>query len=51
VILDVPRYDFGWQTNYRLAEPKFMPRGTRMDCYPGFPRWTSRETFPTQFGQ
>ena len=19
--------------------------------YPGFPRWTSRETFPTQFGQ
>ena len=25
VLLDVPRYDFGWQTNYRLAEPKLMP--------------------------
>jgi thiol-disulfide isomerase/thioredoxin len=36
VLLDVPRYDFGWQTNYRLAEPKFMPRGTRMDCYAMF---------------
>lgn len=33
VLLDVPRYDFGWQTNYRLAKPKLMPRGTRMDCY------------------
>jgi hypothetical protein len=36
VLLDVPRYDFGWQTNYRLAEPKLMPRGTRMDCYAKF---------------
>ncbi len=36
VLLDVPNYDFGWQTNYRLAEPKFMPRGTRMDCYAVF---------------
>ena len=36
VLLDVPGYDFGWQTNYRLAEPKFMPRGTRMDCYAVF---------------
>ncbi len=36
VLLDVPNYDFGWQTNYRLAEPKFMPRGTRMDAYATF---------------
>jgi len=36
VLLDVPRYDFGWQTNYRLAEPKLLPRGTRMDCYAVF---------------
>ena len=27
VLLDVPRYDFGWQTNYRFAEPKFMAGG------------------------
>ncbi len=36
VLLDVPRYDFGWQTNYRFTEPKLMPRGTRMDCYAVF---------------
>ncbi|REK13020.1 MAG: redoxin [Planctomycetota bacterium] len=36
VLLDIPNYDFGWQTNYRLAEPKFLPRGTRMDCYAMF---------------
>jgi hypothetical protein len=36
VLLDVPRYDFGWQTNYRLAEPKLMPRGTRLDCLAHF---------------
>jgi hypothetical protein len=36
VLLDVPRYDFGWQTNYRFTEPKMMPRGTRMDCYAVF---------------
>jgi peroxiredoxin len=36
VILNVPRYDFGWQTNYRLTEPKELPRGTRMDCYAVF---------------
>jgi peroxiredoxin len=31
-LLDVPNYDFGWQTNYRLAKPLFMPRGSRIDC-------------------
>ena len=36
VLLDVPRYDFGWQTNYRLAEPKLMPTGTRLDCLAKF---------------
>jgi hypothetical protein len=28
VVLSVPRYDFNWQTSYRLAEPKFMPKGS-----------------------
>ncbi len=36
VLLDVPRYDFGWQTNYRLAEPKPMPAGTRLECQAHF---------------
>ena len=35
-LLSVPHYDFGWQTNYRLAEPKLLPVGTRMDCIADF---------------
>jgi thiol-disulfide isomerase/thioredoxin len=31
-LLSVPRYDFGWQTNYRLDEPKRMPQGTVLHC-------------------
>lgn len=29
-LLDVPAYDFNWQTAYRLAEPKKLPAGTRI---------------------
>jgi peroxiredoxin len=32
ILLDVPRYDFGWQGNYYLAEPKLLPRGTVLHC-------------------
>ena len=28
VLLDVPKYDFNWQINYYLAEPKLLPKGT-----------------------
>jgi peroxiredoxin len=31
-LLDVPRYDFNWQTNYELEEPKVLPPGTRVHC-------------------
>jgi hypothetical protein len=27
VLLDVPRYDFNWQTPYRLVEPRFVKGG------------------------
>ncbi|MFN0083886.1 MAG: DUF3471 domain-containing protein [Blastocatellia bacterium] len=30
VLLNVPRYDFGWQINYQLSQPKLIPRGTRI---------------------
>ena len=30
VLLDVPKYDFGWQTNYILKDPKHLPAGTRI---------------------
>lgn len=31
-LLDIPRYDFNWQTAYRLVEPKKLPRGASMLC-------------------
>lgn len=35
-LLSVPRYDFNWQTIYRLAEPKVVPAGTWIFCTGGF---------------
>lgn len=32
VLLDVPNYDFNWQTKYILAEPKKLPKNTRITC-------------------
>jgi peroxiredoxin len=31
-LLDVPKYDFNWQTSYELVEPKVLPPGTRVHC-------------------
>ncbi|HEX8203672.1 MAG TPA: peroxiredoxin, partial [Isosphaeraceae bacterium] len=36
VLLSVPAYDFAWQAVYRLAAPKRLPRGTRVDCLAHF---------------
>jgi len=30
VLLSVPRFDFGWQTDYWLAEPLLLPKGSRL---------------------
>ncbi len=35
-LLDVPAYDFNWQTSYRLAAPKLLPKGTRIQCLAHF---------------
>ena len=32
VLLDVPAYDFNWQTTYRLKEPKVVAKGTKIRC-------------------
>jgi peroxiredoxin/mono/diheme cytochrome c family protein len=32
ILLDVPSYDFNWQTSYHLKEPKHIPKGTRLVC-------------------
>ncbi len=31
-LLAVPKYDFSWQSNYRLEKPLKLPQGTRIDC-------------------
>jgi peroxiredoxin/mono/diheme cytochrome c family protein len=32
VLLDVPRYDFGWQNSYVPESPVLMPAGTKLLC-------------------
>jgi peroxiredoxin len=32
ILLRVPRYDFNWQSHYRLAKPLDLPAGTRLEC-------------------
>lgn len=31
VLLEVPEYDWNWQTNYQYIDPKFLPAGTRIE--------------------
>jgi peroxiredoxin len=31
-LLSVPRWDFNWQSNYRLAKPLRLPAGTKIEC-------------------
>jgi peroxiredoxin len=32
VLLSVPRWDFNWQSTYRLEEPLKLPAGSRIEC-------------------
>ena len=32
VVLDVPHYDFGWQTWYSFAKPLAVPKGSRLEA-------------------
>ena len=36
LLLDVPNYDFNWQTTYELVEPINVPAGTKMHCVAHF---------------
>ena len=31
ILLAVPKWDFNWQLTYRLAEPKLLPKGTKLE--------------------
>jgi peroxiredoxin len=55
VLLDVPRYDFNWQLRYDLAEPKFLPKGTRLLCTAHYDNsaanpWNPDPTATVRFG-
>jgi peroxiredoxin len=45
-LLSVPRYNFNWQTLYRLAEPKAVPKGTRIHCVAHFDNSTKNPHNP-----
>jgi peroxiredoxin len=32
ILLDIPRYDFGWQLTYQLPTVKHLPKGTIIHC-------------------
>ena len=46
VLMDVPSYDFNWQTEYRLSEPKKLPKGTRIFCEAAFDNSTNNLNNP-----
>jgi peroxiredoxin len=35
-LLDVPHYDFNWQTSYKLLEPRTLPSGAKLKGYASF---------------
>ena len=35
-LLSVPKYDFNWQITYELAQPKLLPKGTRVEVIAHF---------------
>ncbi|MBL9188712.1 MAG: immunoglobulin domain-containing protein [Opitutaceae bacterium] len=45
-LLNVPQYDFAWQTGYRLAQPKRLPRGTVIRASGAFDNSTLNPTNP-----
>jgi len=42
LLLDVPRYDQGWQVTYKYREPKLLPKGTRIEVAMTYDNTTAR---------
>ncbi len=36
ILLSVPKWDFNWQITYHLAEPKLLPKGTKLEVVAHF---------------
>jgi peroxiredoxin len=45
-LLSVPRFSFGWQGNYQLAEPLVVPKGTVIHCVAHFDNSTNNPNNP-----
>lgn len=45
-LLDVPRYDFNWQTAYRFTTPLELPKDTRLHCVAHFDNSTNNLNNP-----
>ena len=45
-LLDVPRYDFNWQTAYRFITPLELPKDTRLHCVAHFDNSTNNLNNP-----
>ena len=46
VLISVPKWDFGWQTNYVLKQPKRIPAGTRLQVTAYFDNSTKNKFNP-----
>jgi len=46
ILLRVPRYDFGWQTNYMVAEPISIPAGTVIETVAHYDNSTNNPDNP-----
>ena len=46
VLLRVPKYDFGWQTDYWLAQPLTLPKGTKVHVSAHFDNSTANKYNP-----
>jgi len=46
VLMNVPHYDFRWQETYFLKEPKFLPKGTRLEMTGYFDNSTNNPLNP-----
>lgn len=45
-LLSVPKYDFNWQLGYQLAEPKYIPKGTKLTYYTTYDNSTLNKANP-----
>lgn len=45
-ILSVPKYDFGWQTNYTFQTPMKVAKGSRLECTAYFDNSTNNKFNP-----